>query len=720
MAASIFDFNTAARQFQPEKRQGDAGSAFRDFLLNHDLDPGAYVLSGAGERVTRIPARGDKGGEKSGWYVFFDDDHPAGEAGNWRTGEVWEWSFHDTSFFTPAEREQERKRRELAARAREKELAALRDEAAMRARADWNQATECENHPYLARKNVRSHGLRILGGKLLVPLTKPDGTICSLQEIYADGKKRFYLHGEKSGASFLIPGAETTALVEGYATGASVHEATGWSVLVAFDAGNLVPVAQAWRTAHPEGKLVVCGDDDRFTPAGNRGRKAAEECALKVGAAAIFPRFASDAGEPTDWNDLHVREGLEAVRRQTAAAMKENRHFLETLEDGGAYRTLRYLAEEPSPLEWAFNDTVLMGSPFIISGAGGTGKTSFSLQLAASLAIGRPLLGKTFTPAGCGRSLVLLCEDPEKPIWKRVNDLGKQLSAEDRRTFGTRANIVSCLGQDMRMVRRVRDDCVTTPAFDALVDVARRMPELKCIILDPLNLLHGADIEKNEEAAQFFCSKLAQLGKETGAAVIVVHHSVKNSSGRGDKFSVDEALHMDTVRGSGAIVAGMRGACGLVMLPQKEAKSKLGLAALPKPGEYVAGRVSKNNYGECGEVFYLQRDCYGLLHPVYPKRRDACEEEQAAVRLIARICAEVAALQEAGKPITRRIFVRLYDKQWGVSRQILDNTIEKALFEEALLELESLNASGKKTSYLAPGPKYVPRDEELEYDFNRH
>lgn len=201
---------------------------------------------------------------------------------------------------------------------------------------------------------------------------------------------------------------------------------------------------------------------------------------------------------------------------------------------------------------------VLMGSPFVLCGAGGTGKTSMSLQLAASLATGRALLGPAFTPGVRGRTLVLLCEDPEEPIWQRTHRVGQELSAEELDAFDRMVNIQICLGEDMRLVR---DDpargLTTTEAFDALLDAARRMPDLAAVILDPLNLLHGADVERNEEAAQFFCSKLAQLGRESGAAIIVVHHSVKNGTGRGDKFNLEEALHVDTVRGSGAIVAGM-------------------------------------------------------------------------------------------------------------------------------------------------------------------
>ena len=49
--------------------------------------------------------------------------------------------------------------------------------------------------------------------------------------------------GQRKGA-FLIGNPDRVLLAEGYATAASLHEATGLPVAVAFDAGNLMPVAQ--------------------------------------------------------------------------------------------------------------------------------------------------------------------------------------------------------------------------------------------------------------------------------------------------------------------------------------------------------------------------------------------------------------------------------------------------------------------------------------------
>lgn len=77
------------------------------------------------------------------------------------------------------------------------------------------------------------------------------GTLSSLQEIYADGEKSFLFGGAKQGRFFTIPGTGKVAVCEGYATAASIHMATGWTTVVAFDAGNLLPAAQAWREAHP-------------------------------------------------------------------------------------------------------------------------------------------------------------------------------------------------------------------------------------------------------------------------------------------------------------------------------------------------------------------------------------------------------------------------------------------------------------------------------------
>jgi putative DNA primase/helicase len=109
-------------------------------------------------------------------------------------------------------------------------------------------------------------------------------------------------------------------LVEGYATGASCFEATGWPVVICWSAENLVEVARRY-AALGEGRVLVAGDDDHQTK-GNPGRTKANQAAAVAHGRAVLPRFKArpEGRAATDWNDLHALEGLAAVRAQLAAA----------------------------------------------------------------------------------------------------------------------------------------------------------------------------------------------------------------------------------------------------------------------------------------------------------------------------------------------------------------------------------------------------------------
>ena len=81
-----------------------------------------------------------------------------------------------------------------------------------------------------------------------MPLMDPKGQITSLQFIDADCTKRFLKGGKKQGSFFETTGkGDAIYLVEGYATGATVHLASGGTVIVACDAGNLLPVSKVIR-----------------------------------------------------------------------------------------------------------------------------------------------------------------------------------------------------------------------------------------------------------------------------------------------------------------------------------------------------------------------------------------------------------------------------------------------------------------------------------------
>lgn len=209
---------------------------------------------------------------------------------------------------------------------------AAHDHAASEAALLWQAASEAGTSPYLERKGVQGHGVRFApDGCLLVPLHDAAGKLWNVQRIAPakpanGGTDKLFLKGGRKSGLFHWCGDPTGAAVllvaEGYATAASVHQATGRPVAVAFDAGNLPNVAKALHQAHPAALIVICGDDDSDTHAHtghNPGRDKATAAARAVAGLTVFPEGLPTGG--SDFNDSHQAAGLDAVRLAVEAAI---------------------------------------------------------------------------------------------------------------------------------------------------------------------------------------------------------------------------------------------------------------------------------------------------------------------------------------------------------------------------------------------------------------
>jgi phage/plasmid primase-like uncharacterized protein len=196
------------------------------------------------------------------------------------------------------------------------------------ARRRWNSAQACEQHAYLDKKRVLSYGLRVDDeGTLLIPMLGRDKKICSLQTIDGDGQKLFLTNGRAAGSYFRIGKSKgddgsTICIAEGYATGATVHEATGHGVFVAFCDWNLTAVAEMVRERYPDAHIVICADDDWKTE-GNPGLASARKAARAVDGKVAVPAFGDDrADEQTDFNDMATAlDDLNPVERAIADAV---------------------------------------------------------------------------------------------------------------------------------------------------------------------------------------------------------------------------------------------------------------------------------------------------------------------------------------------------------------------------------------------------------------
>ncbi|ODS78799.1 MAG: hypothetical protein ABS39_05055 [Acidovorax sp. SCN 65-28] len=243
-------------------------------------------------KLRRYRVEGDKSGSTNGWYVLHSHPILAGAFGSWKTGESHNWHEVRTKPPTPEEQAALRRHLQAAQAARVVEQGHVHAEAQAKAARLWRQARPATNaHPYLERKRIGAIGIRQLRDMLLIPARDVSGTLHTLQFIGPDGSKRFLSGGRIAGCYYAMGRpVDSLLLCEGYATAATVFQATGVATAAVFNCGNLMAVARALRSKFPRLRIVVCADNDAATP-GNPGLTKATEAARAVGGFVAVPRF---------------------------------------------------------------------------------------------------------------------------------------------------------------------------------------------------------------------------------------------------------------------------------------------------------------------------------------------------------------------------------------------------------------------------------------------
>lgn len=268
----------------------------------------------------RVAVEGDRKGQKSGSYRGFLEGLPAGNITNYKSGQdPVKWVATGTKI-DPKELEQARAEAAARKAAQEQELRAQYRAVAKRAYGIFQNAEPAPaNHPYLQNKQVPAGDLRIdQSGNLLMPMANDKGFVENIQTIHPDGTKKYLKDGKKRGLMHVIEGDPKGPMIvtEGYSTGQSLHMASGLTVVVALDSGNLAPVAEALHKKHPDRALVIAADDDHAKQI-NAGVKGAERASELTGAKIMRPDLSDDekAKGLTDFNDIHRERGLEALKR---------------------------------------------------------------------------------------------------------------------------------------------------------------------------------------------------------------------------------------------------------------------------------------------------------------------------------------------------------------------------------------------------------------------
>jgi putative DNA primase/helicase len=338
------------------------------------LQLNALIVDG---RVHRVRANKQK--EKSGWYLLHEmqlDDGSSvivGTYGEWFGSESNTQKIQlDKKEFSREQIDAIKKRHADDKKRIEAENKARHERCAQTAEYAWKKMSVSGSCDYLQKKGIGAHGVKFSEkSSLIIPVSNTKGHILGLQ-IILDSKiskeridklgrnKEFYPSGMAKKGNFHLIGSpnELILVAEGYATAATLHEATKLPVAVAFDANNIEPVIASLKKHYRNMKFLICADNDSLAtcqhchekidltqnqttcpncnkPHGkkNTGIERANLAAVTHACAVVYPQFSDNAerffayqqnkGKQTDFNDLMHIESLTSVRVQIENALIE-------------------------------------------------------------------------------------------------------------------------------------------------------------------------------------------------------------------------------------------------------------------------------------------------------------------------------------------------------------------------------------------------------------
>ncbi|MCT8434167.1 DUF5710 domain-containing protein [Escherichia coli] len=318
---------------RPQEMSMDAGDPVTEF--RQVLENAGLVLEKDPEmdgEIHRVPTRDDRRGTQSGAYKAYLDGRPSGWYRDYRSADnsPTTWTFSRAENIDPLARLHLKASAQQNRDEKERKLQQQYNKQAGYARSYLNGLPQATAHEYLTRKGIRAApGVRLNNkNELVIPFSNGRGEIRSYQRIPVTGGKdaRILKGSEKSGNWFAFGTPENgrpLLFAEGYATAASLHEATGLPVLMTIDADNMINVAKNARKIWTDSPFVFCADNDHQRKI-NKGVSSAKKAAASTHGEVIIPAFteAEKAQGLTDFNDLDASRGRDAFQHVMNAQLK--------------------------------------------------------------------------------------------------------------------------------------------------------------------------------------------------------------------------------------------------------------------------------------------------------------------------------------------------------------------------------------------------------------
>jgi RecA-family ATPase len=428
--------------------------------------------------------------------------------------------------------------------------AASHETVAATAREIWAKAQYANSaHGYLKKKGVGAHNLKVdHDGRLLVPLYDIDGNLWNLQTIAPDGSKRFLKGGRVKGLLHILgdrdPGAPGLVICEGLATAASIREACNTlQCAIAFNAGNLAPVARALRQSWPAARIVIAADDDHATE-GNPGLTAARAAADLVGAAVAVPEL-PDGNDGTDFNDMRGYDRINEIIWHAMDNAPEPRQPPPSEARINIIRPIDWQGQPVPERKWHVTDWIPDRHVTALYGNGGAGKSLLAQQLLTATAIGRPWLG--LETKKC-RAIGFFCEDLDDELHIRQEAIN-QMYGCDYHHLGN-LEITSRVNLNNILMTFARDgEGQASELLDELLRWAKDF-QAEFVLVDTAADTFGGNENVRTEVRLFIQTCLGRIAREINGAVLLNAHPSRAGMSTGDggstgwNNSVRSRLHL--------------------------------------------------------------------------------------------------------------------------------------------------------------------------------
>ena len=505
----------------PEKLVAPPEAQLIDAMRAAGLEPPDHIEMDGKIHRFRSGTKGSPGhGDKPGWYLVFGDGIPAGRFGCWRMGMEVTWradvgrKLTDFEEMAHARRVNESKVLREAAQERQHQVASETVEKI------WLSGVAAHpDHPYLKRKGIQTHGVRITGdGRLMVPLYDQDGTLSTLQYIDEDGGKLYHPGGKSGGKFWMIGSLDEPGplyVAEGFATAATIYETTSRPCVVAYSASSLVPVTASLREMYGATQdIVIVADHDKH----GVGQRYADQASAKFGARVIIPPI-----EGMDANDyVQAGHNLSALLiQQTGTSVMDKLQVVFGDQLGSDYEAPDELVE----------GLMTIGSSVVVYGDSNSGKTFWALSVATAIATGSDCYGRKTDPG----LVVYLASEAPASIRSRMQAIKK--------FHGCSLENLAMVPVPMNFYSGAQD------AHD-VIEMVRAIEKIKgkpvrLIIGDTLARMSAGANENSGEDMGPVMARFDQVATATGAAMMIIHHNGKDAA-RGARGWSGIRAHIDT------------------------------------------------------------------------------------------------------------------------------------------------------------------------------